>query len=778
MHKIFLILFLGIPFLTEAQITHKQTIFPTQSTFAWGRHVTTDLDGNVYTLSAFIDTAWLDSAGIKLPFVSHGQIDLLLSSFTCDGKFRWANVLGGASNEELKYMNGGLCVSDSGMVYMSVSLNGNAYIGSNGESELATSGKGNEDIILVKYNSMGRLLWHLRSGSIGNDYGGGLALDQKGNIWQTGCYYGNATFYSTDGNHKLLSSAGASDIFLVKYAPNGTLLATQTAGGPLEDFGHTVYVDIAQNVLVAGNFSIGGAGYAAFGNINIINQDGTGAFAAKMGFQGKWSWVVTMGENGNEAMSRMIEMPDHSFLVAGIFDLQTEPVSSAGGKKITLTSKGREDVAFIKVSEQGSILDAWNEGSQGFDNIAGLTYTPEHDIVWTLIFSDSIRHRGNMYNGRRGAESMIIQMDTTGNWKNTTLFSGRYAEVGTESFLAQDGSYWVAGFTESDSFYIAQDTFLSPAYRNHVFMQYHVSKVPIKAARAELNCSGNDSILLTIEGISSPMGKIVWTLNQQTLADTISSIYAKKPGDYQCVYKGFCRADTMSIRITLEKGLKNLLGNDRVICGSEEILKADPDAVAVLWPNGSSSKMYSVQKSGTYILWQMNAKGCTTRDTVRLTFEKANAQFMGKFKSGNEWEFTALDTLQYQYFWDLGQGWTMRTYKLSTSISASPPFTVRCMVKTQGNCVDSVSNTYYGAEATQINIKSIHYYPVPASDFINIQGEAFKVITIMDGLGRIIDVVKLNEFGNAIISVENWATGLFYIVMENAVSGKFNVMHP
>ena len=91
------------------------------------------------------------------------------------------------------------------------------------------------DIFLAKYSPSGSLLWIAQASQTDTNYnpaGNGIDLDEDGNIYLTGRFVGNATFYSANpaGKKITLTNASQEAIFLAKYTPSGTPLWVQTGG--------------------------------------------------------------------------------------------------------------------------------------------------------------------------------------------------------------------------------------------------------------------------------------------------------------------------------------------------------------------------------------------------------------------------------------------------------------------------------------------------------------------------------------------------------------------
>jgi len=126
---------------------------------------------------------------------------------------------------------------------------GNIYVTGYTEDELdGNIHSGNDDIFLVKYNSSWTKQWTKQLGTSSNDEGSGVTTDSSGNFYVTG--YTNE---GLDGN----TNSGESDIFLIKYNSSGTKQWTKQLGTSSVDRGNSVTTDSSGNIFVTG-FTRGG----------------------------------------------------------------------------------------------------------------------------------------------------------------------------------------------------------------------------------------------------------------------------------------------------------------------------------------------------------------------------------------------------------------------------------------------------------------------------------------------------------------------------------------
>lgn len=166
---------------------------------------------------------------------------------------------------------------------IAIDSQGNSYVTGSTYGDLSGTGNiGGGDIFLAKTNIFGSLQWVRQIGSIANDWGSSISIDQVGNIYLTGSTWGDL---SGNGNK------GGSDIFIAKYNFEGNLEWLQQIGSTDSDWGGGIAVDLngysyitartigsLTNDKNAGEDDIIIAKYDNMGTLQWINQIGTSSF--------------------------------------------------------------------------------------------------------------------------------------------------------------------------------------------------------------------------------------------------------------------------------------------------------------------------------------------------------------------------------------------------------------------------------------------------------------------------------------------------------------------
>eukprot|EP01031_Cornospumella_fuschlensis_P033875 gene33875-40986_t len=140
------------------------------------------------------------------------------------GQQRVWTKLAGTTTDDGGY---GVAVDQSsGAVYVA----GSASLDLHGETN-----QGSDDILLIKYTSGGSRSWTRMVGTSGGDVGNGVSIDSStGDVYVAG--------YAASSLHGQ-SSAGSTDVALIRFASNGTRVWTRLFGSSAWDQANAVSVN-------------------------------------------------------------------------------------------------------------------------------------------------------------------------------------------------------------------------------------------------------------------------------------------------------------------------------------------------------------------------------------------------------------------------------------------------------------------------------------------------------------------------------------------------------
>ncbi|RAK70530.1 hypothetical protein [Hymenobacter edaphi] len=230
--------------------------FPSTTNVFGGRQLAVGAAGEPLVLTSFVGAAPIIPQGPVLTptatsappsFAADVAVIKYSALLTCD----WAQQISGPDGT---FVTGG-ALDAAGNVYVSGGMLGPATFGST-----TLPHAGGSDAFLAKYAPTGALLWARGGGGPAQDGWNHVSLDAAGNAYLAGYAEGTAQYGATT-----ITSAGATDVLLASYSPQGQLRWTQQAGSPANDQAFYLGLDAAGTAYVRG----AAEGPAAFGAFTL-----------------------------------------------------------------------------------------------------------------------------------------------------------------------------------------------------------------------------------------------------------------------------------------------------------------------------------------------------------------------------------------------------------------------------------------------------------------------------------------------------------------------------
>jgi hypothetical protein len=298
--------------------------------------IKTDANGNIIWAKTYGGTGWDEAnsvqqtsdggyivAGWTRSFGA-GRNDIFLIKTDASGNVQWAKTYGGTSSD---YANSVKQTSDGGYIVA-------------GETE--SFGAGRNDIFLIKTDASGNVQWAKTYGGTRYDwpssvqqtsdggyivaggtysFGAGnydiilIKTDASGNIIWAKTYGGtdddiaSSVQQTSDGGYIVAGrtysfGAGWGDIFLIKTDANGNIIWAKTYGGTSSDYANSVKQTSDGGCIVAGGTWSFGAGYR---DIFLIKTDA----------KGNVIWAKTYGGTSSDYANSVQQTSDGGYIVAG-----------------------------------------------------------------------------------------------------------------------------------------------------------------------------------------------------------------------------------------------------------------------------------------------------------------------------------------------------------------------------------------------------------------------------------------------------------------------------
>lgn len=253
-----------------------------------GNAIATDASGNIYVAGT--------TSGALGGTPSVGLRDAFLVKYGSDGAVQWARRVGSSGHETL---GNALAVDSSGNPIVAGATSGALA------SRLSA---GSSDIFLAKFNSAGERTWTEQYGSLLDDEANVVATDASGNILVAGATSGILP------SCPLLAClhVSASDLFVAKFAPEGTRMWTGELGSNKDDVAYALATNAAGDVLVVG--SMAGASLDGNPNAGFPSSD---AFVVRYDSAGQKLETHLFGTPQNEVASAVSINAAGTIAIAG-----------------------------------------------------------------------------------------------------------------------------------------------------------------------------------------------------------------------------------------------------------------------------------------------------------------------------------------------------------------------------------------------------------------------------------------------------------------------------
>ena len=317
-----------------------------------------------------------------------GKNDVIIVKYDKDGNVLWQKNWGGNSYDDfydiLQTQDGGFMVAGDSS---STDIEG-------------LPNKGGTDVIILKYDKDGNLLWQKNWGGNKGEALYDILQTQDGGF----IVFGDSWSTDIEG----LPNKGSNDVIIVKYDKDGNLLWQKSWGGsdaddsldgmiPTQDGGYILY------------------GYSSSTDIEgLPNKGGKDAIIVKYDKDGNLLWQKSWGGNRDETFSKILKTPDGGFIVVG---------SSNSTDIEGLPNKGSSDAIIVKYDKDGNMLWQKNWGGNDSEDFKQMIQTQDGGFI---VVGSSLSTDIEGLPNKGSIDAIIVKYDKDGNilWQNSWGGSG------------------------------------------------------------------------------------------------------------------------------------------------------------------------------------------------------------------------------------------------------------------------------------------------------------------------------------------------------------------
>lgn len=212
--------------------------------------IKTNSSGEVVMVGYFIATMDLDP-GIGTNNLTSASIDGFIIKLNQLGNLIWGKQLGGVNNEVYYDFD----IDHLGDIITTGYCQGGADFDP-GPATFTLPTYAGTDAFIQKLDTDANLIWAKVFGSVTNDNGYGIDVDELGNIVSTGYYSGTVDFDPAVGIFSNHTAIGSVDAYIQKLDINGNFVWAKTFGGTGDDIPRGISIAPAGDIAVTGYYQV------------------------------------------------------------------------------------------------------------------------------------------------------------------------------------------------------------------------------------------------------------------------------------------------------------------------------------------------------------------------------------------------------------------------------------------------------------------------------------------------------------------------------------------
>jgi hypothetical protein len=349
-----------------------------------------DTAGNIYITGYFNGTVDFNPNSGVNSLTAAGGRNTFVCKLDANGNHIWAKKFGNAYNQGYS-----IDCDANGNTYITGEFLETVDFDPSAATFNLTSQSFASDIFIVKLDHQGNLIWVKAIVGESSEFSTDIKVDQNGNVYSCGFFYGTADFDPSTATFNLSSAKPTTmDMFITKFDLNGNLLWAKSYGDSLEDIGYRLAIDAIGNVYCVGwlygtiNFDQG------FSNFSISTYQGSrNGFILKLNNQGNFVWANGILGAGEIVMSDItLDSLSNIYITGNLIYTADFDFSAA---TFDLYSDGGPDLFIAKYDANGMFHFANNVGGTdpfGYVSALGnaIAIDNNQNIFITGIFTGTI----------------------------------------------------------------------------------------------------------------------------------------------------------------------------------------------------------------------------------------------------------------------------------------------------------------------------------------------------------------------------------------------------
>lgn len=348
----------------------------------WAYGLGIDNSGNLIVCGKYTGTVDFDPSSSVANLIA-SNTDIFIAKYSSSGSYIWAAGIGGAgggiANEIAIDANNNIYTTG----YFGGTIDFDPGVGSYSITAIGTG-----DAFISKLSSTGAFVWAKGFGGTSITNGSGIAVDNSGNLYASGQYYGTVDFDPGIGTFNS-TSAGSSDLYVSKFDPSGNFMWTVTTGNTSLDNATSVTIDKSGNVLVTGYFSGTVDFDPSSSPSNLISNGNKDIFIWKLSPAASLIWVKSVGSTAVDDGFFITTDQERNVYTTGDFSGTSTDFDPGTGVASWSAPNSNVNSFILKLDSAGNYRASLGLGGNGSDYGQAIAVDANYSVYSTGVFQQT-----------------------------------------------------------------------------------------------------------------------------------------------------------------------------------------------------------------------------------------------------------------------------------------------------------------------------------------------------------------------------------------------------
>lgn len=278
-----------------------------------------------------------------------------------------------------------------------------------------------------------------------------VGLDSQGNLYFVGGFSGTADFDPSADSYNL-TSAGALDIFIAKYSPEGELIWAKQIGDYASENADNIIISTNDELYITGSFD-GASDFDPGSGVSTLSTNGwRDIFLLKMNSDGEFIWANSIGGSDIDLVQGITLDNDTQPIITGYFigEVNFNP----NGTPLLLNAEGYNDVFVSKYSSNGDMLWTKQLNGSGSAFSKGVACDADNNVYFAGYYTESMDcdpgEDNHIITSNGLNDIYLVKLNEDGNFMWAKSYGAWSEDRAFAIEFTADNRFYVAGYYRGD----------------------------------------------------------------------------------------------------------------------------------------------------------------------------------------------------------------------------------------------------------------------------------------------------------------------------------------